>query len=290
MNSVPVVEMFYSLQGEGVFNGVPSIFVRFARCNLSCPGFSVTEDEKLPDYNFIDVKDVTELDPTTMSKGCDSVYAWHPTAKHLWKTYTVEELTEAVHALIPFIDTSSGALTKAGLPVHLVLTGGEPMIHQTFIALWLTHMDSERTLFKNVTIETNGTKAPNGYFGMYIKNIKHTEYLFSLSTKLASSGEPEARRLKPLVLSQFQELQVQYDHIKLSMKFVTDGSVKDMVEIPKHVSHFNGNTPPVYLMPVGALLEQQNAVLPQVVNAAMEYGYGVSMRCHLNFFGNKVGT
>ena len=33
-----IVEIFESLQGEGFNTGMPSIFVRFGKCNLDCPG------------------------------------------------------------------------------------------------------------------------------------------------------------------------------------------------------------------------------------------------------------
>lgn len=38
MNKVeyPVNEIFYSLQGEGFHTGTPSVFIRFAGCNLKC--------------------------------------------------------------------------------------------------------------------------------------------------------------------------------------------------------------------------------------------------------------
>jgi 7-carboxy-7-deazaguanine synthase len=31
-----VAEMFYSIQGEGILTGVPSVFIRTSGCNLRC--------------------------------------------------------------------------------------------------------------------------------------------------------------------------------------------------------------------------------------------------------------
>ena len=37
MKKYKINEIFYSLQGEGYFTGVPAIFIRFSGCNLRCP-------------------------------------------------------------------------------------------------------------------------------------------------------------------------------------------------------------------------------------------------------------
>jgi len=36
-NSANISEIFYSIQGEGSFIGMPAVFIRFCGCNLRCP-------------------------------------------------------------------------------------------------------------------------------------------------------------------------------------------------------------------------------------------------------------
>ena len=41
-----ISELFYSIQGEGRYMGVPSVFLRTFGCNFQCAGFGMRKGEK----------------------------------------------------------------------------------------------------------------------------------------------------------------------------------------------------------------------------------------------------
>ncbi|WP_104749977.1 7-carboxy-7-deazaguanine synthase QueE [Helicobacter cynogastricus] len=97
--NLPLVESFYSLQGEGSCVGQPSIFIRLGGCNFKCAGFGV--------QSYIEGKKVL---------GCDSAYAIYPNAQ--WQY--LNSAQELLDRLPPF---------NSDRPPLIVLTGGEPCLH-----------------------------------------------------------------------------------------------------------------------------------------------------------------
>lgn len=46
MKTYPMIEVFYSLKGEGLWTGTPMLFLRFAGCNLTCPFCDTPADKQ----------------------------------------------------------------------------------------------------------------------------------------------------------------------------------------------------------------------------------------------------
>ena len=72
---IKVSELFYSLQGEGRFVGVPSVFLRTYGCNFTCSSFGCKPGEKSTGAD--DVAEVVHmynnfLDLPLVETGCDS--------------------------------------------------------------------------------------------------------------------------------------------------------------------------------------------------------------------------
>tara|TARA_Y100000768_G_scaffold388817_1_gene387494 strand:+ start:12364 stop:12975 length:612 start_codon:yes stop_codon:yes gene_type:complete len=56
--NLPVMESFYSIQGEGYHSGKPAYFVRLAGCDVKCTWCDVKDSWSSTDDQFIHVKDI----------------------------------------------------------------------------------------------------------------------------------------------------------------------------------------------------------------------------------------
>lgn len=174
-----VIEIFTSIQGEGLRIGRPSTFVRLAHCNLKCAW-------------------------------CDTTYSWKP-----GEMATPERMT-------------AEAVATRFLAPDLVLTGGEPLLHDLAPLLDLA---GERF----ITVETNATLfKPHPRVG-----------LWSLSPKLGSSGHRPNLAIISQYLAEVPD--------KVQFKFVVNGGA-DLAEVKELLAEFPAiqeRRIPVILQPVG---------------------------------------
>ena len=289
-------EAFYSVQGEGRFVGVPSVFLRTFGCNFECAGFGQERgnliasdqmpfiiDPKADKTNPDAYKDISELPVTPI--GCDSSASWSVKYKHLQLTKTVDEVIDHITSLLP-----SGTFTgQHGEDIHLVITGGEPLLG--WQRVWpelIDKLHNEKGLV-NVTFETNGSKFCEDNMVEYFNNDgKDVHVTWSTSPKLTISGETREDTLKPECLVSMNKVTNSF----LYNKFV----VRDELCLPDvdaFVSAYkeaNVKIDSVFLMPEGATFEQQTLTEKDVAQICMETGYKFSPRLHINLFGNAWGT
>lgn len=143
-----ITSVFMTLQGEGPFRGMPAVFVRFTKCNLSC-GFCDTW------FDSGDWLSLTELE-NKIHNAVKSAYA--PNNIPDW-----------------LLDDNNK------LNCGLVITGGEPMLQQNITNVleyfndkfnWL-QIESNGTLLQNLTQKTTLVCSPK----CSEKNGKPLKYL-----------------------------------------------------------------------------------------------------------------
>ena len=117
---IKVAELFYSVQGEGRYMGVPSIFLRTFGCNFKCAGFGMPRGQRSTEAEFIDPKQFRLYQELPLvSTGCDSYASWDPRFKDLSAMMTTDEIAQQIIRLLPY---------RAWRSEHLVITGGEPLL------------------------------------------------------------------------------------------------------------------------------------------------------------------
>jgi organic radical activating enzyme len=284
---IKVSELFYSLQGEGRFVGVPSVFLRTYGCNFTCSSFGCKPGEKSTGAD--EVAKVVEKYDTFLSlplveTGCDSYASWHPAFKHLSPTVTTEDLVDQMLALTP----NNCWAQNNGNDVHLVITGGEPLLGwQRAYAELLSH--PRMADLKNITFETNGTQDLHEDFRDYLiewaDELPGREVTFSVSAKLSASGESWEDAIKPKVVNIYQT----YGHVYLKFVVETEDHVDEAVRAVDAFRH-DGFKGVVYLMPVGGTLNPYDANTQFVAQECITRGFNFSPRLHISLFGNSWGT
>ncbi|WP_224335698.1 7-carboxy-7-deazaguanine synthase QueE [Haloprofundus halobius] len=198
---------------------------------------------------------------------CDSYHtSWEPT--HAWMGL------DEILAEIESFDAD-----------HVVLTGGEPLIHDASATL----LEELAERGYHTTVETNGTIVPDAPVD-----------LASISPKLASStptperdptGEGEWTERHEKRRIDLDALATLVDRFDFQLKFVVTG-VDDMPEIETLVADLReASNMPIYdddvlLMPEGQTREQLDATRATVADLALEHGYRYTPRIHVDLWND----
>ena len=285
MSKIKIAELFYSIQGEGRYIGVPSIFLRTFGCNFKCQGFGMPRG--MASVEADDIGQVAHLyndykELPLVSTGCDSYASWHPDFKELSPMIETDGIANRIMEILPY---------KRWEDEHLVITGGEPLLGwQRAYPDLLNHVAMQR--LKEITFETNGTQLLTPEFRQYLLNWSlgnkergYNALTFSVSAKLPCSGESWEDAIKPDVLCQYQDV----GHTYLKFVVSTEQDIKDAERAVNEYRErgFKGN---VYIMPVGGVEFVYNLNAKSVALAAMKRGWRYSDRLQVPLFKNEWGT
>ena len=280
MSKIKIAELFYSIQGEGKYMGVPSVFLRVFGCNFKCAGFGMPQGELSNEAINIDPANYTDYKSLPLvSTGCDSYASWDPRFKHLSPVLDTDAIALAIVDTLPH---------KEWRDEHLVITGGEPLLGwQRAYPDLLEH--PKMVGLEEITFETNGTQALSEEFKSYLRKWNDKDWdrevTFSVSAKLPCSGEQWSDAICPDVVAGYQDV----GYVYLKFVVATDRDVQDAV-LAAHEFKQAGVDVPIYLMPVGGVESVYSMNNRAVAIKAMDLGYRYSDRLQVPLFKNAWGT
>ena len=278
MSKLKVSELFYSIQGEGRYMGVPSVFLRTFGCNFTCGGFGMHKGQLSNERDVVaanagQYKQYGDL--PLVSTGCDSYASWDVRFKHLSPVLETDAIADAIIDILPFNEWKEE---------HLIITGGEPLLgwQRAYPAL-LDNPKMEN--LKELTFETNGTQPLSDEFKKYLFIKEQLNVTFSVSPKLSVSGEKWEEAIQPKIVKEYEWYGSAY------LKFVI-ASEEDCNEALKATDEYRkaGFIGPVYLMPCGGVESVYAMNNKAVALLAMKHGLRYSDRLQVPLFKNQWGT
>ncbi len=103
---LPVMEHFYTIQGEGAFSGVPAYFIRLGGCDVGCVWCDVKESWPAANHPLMAIEDIVAL-----------------TQSNSAKTVVITGGEPLMYNLFPLTQ----ALRKVGKRTHIETSGAYPM-------------------------------------------------------------------------------------------------------------------------------------------------------------------
>lgn len=307
-------ELFFSIQGEGTYTGVPTVWLRVFGCNFQCNGFGQKDPTdpstyQLP-YKNVNPDDYSRLeDLPVFERGCDSSYSWDSRFRKLAHSGTPKQVAQQLIEKNKTDTNPKGLFIHpvTGNPIHICFTGGEPLMpgHQRSIASILQHITATVGVIPSITFETNTTffivDELEETFESLIARGLLKEVFFSCSPKLFNvSGEKN--RIKPKVGKHYynlwQGMEVAQSNVSGHLKFVVRNTEQCWNELQDAVDNFRaaGVKWPVWLMNCGGTAEGQSGELDShndekaIAEKALHLGYNYSSRVHIHVWGNSIGT
>ena len=283
MSKIKIAELFYSIQGEGRYMGVPSVFLRTFGCNFKCAGFGMPRGVLSTEVETIAIQDSqmpfgAYKDLPLVSTGCDSYASWDPRFKDYSPMLTSEAIVDRIMEIIPF---------QMWQDEHLVITGGEPLLGWQRAYPDLLNNTKMKAL-KEITFETNGTQKLTPEFKEYLRKWNSEvgkELTFSVSAKLPCSGEKWEEAILPEVVCEYEEVGTAY--LKFVIATEQDFADAECAIAAYRKAGFKGH---VYLMPVGGVESVYAMNNKNVAILAMKNGLRYSDRLQVPLFKNEWGT
>lgn len=152
----------------------------------------------------------------------------------------------------------------------VVLTGGEPLAQQSALIELARSLTGDG---RRVEVETSGIIAPGG-------DLLAAVARFVVSPKLANSGLPERRRIRPDALRAFAASG------RAVFKFVACDP-RDLDEVGQLVEDYS--LAPVWVMPEGTSEEQIGGGLRALAGPVLARGWHLSSRLHIVLWGDERG-
>lgn len=222
---LPINELYTTIQGEGHFTGTPAMLIRTQGCPVGCPW-------------------------------CDTKYTWpEPAPYEEGGEYTILQLPKQSDSYGWASEEDLVKLVQHHGLHHIILTGGEPLMHDVSKLCELAYMQGI-----TVQIETSGTHLhvglnPYTFCGAWI----------TLSPKI---GMPGGFQLVDAVVRQADELKWVYGRDE-------DAEKLDQFILDYGLDHLEENNR-VFLQP----LSMSKVATARAIEAAMKNGWRISIQVH----------